>query len=127
MLFHDVVALTQKLFPIVEAMQKHFSSGSGAYYSDAIFFLSVAMHRIMPESRRLAFCDISCQLKKKDLAGDWVLWLIVHEGISSKEFKDYVFIHGDNQIIDAEAVLPLVVTIISILLFYLPKFKKIYL
>lgn len=56
-----------------------------------------------------------------------MLWLIVHEGISSKEFKDYVFIHGDNQIIDAEAVLPLVVTIISILLFYLPKFKKIYL
>lgn len=48
-LFHDVAALTQKLFPIVEAMQKHFSSGSGAYYSDAIFFLSVAMHRIMPE------------------------------------------------------------------------------
>ncbi|KAM7013265.1 xyloside xylosyltransferase 1 isoform 1-T2 [Tautogolabrus adspersus] len=49
-LFHDVEALTQKLFPIVEAMQKYFSSGSGAYYSDAIFFLSVAMHHIMPES-----------------------------------------------------------------------------
>ncbi|XP_037625161.1 xyloside xylosyltransferase 1 [Sebastes umbrosus] len=49
-LFHDVVALTQKLFPIVEAMQKHFSAGSGAYYSDAIFFLSVAMHHIMPDS-----------------------------------------------------------------------------
>ncbi|XP_029939325.1 xyloside xylosyltransferase 1 [Salarias fasciatus] len=49
-LFHDVVALTQKLFPIVEAMQKHFSAGSGAYYSDSIFFLSVAMHRIMPQS-----------------------------------------------------------------------------
>ncbi|XP_076583240.1 xyloside xylosyltransferase 1 [Chaetodon auriga] len=49
-LFHDVAALTQKLFPIVEAMQKHFSAGSGAYYSDAIFFLSVAMHHIMPES-----------------------------------------------------------------------------
>ncbi|KAM9384429.1 xyloside xylosyltransferase 1 [Pholidichthys leucotaenia] len=48
-LFHDVVALTQKLFPIVEAMQKHFSAGSGAYYSDAIFFLSVAMHHIMPD------------------------------------------------------------------------------
>ncbi|KAK9519396.1 hypothetical protein VZT92_022130 [Zoarces viviparus] len=47
--FHDVVALTQKLFPIVEAMQKHFSAGSGAYYSDAIFFLSVAMHHIMPD------------------------------------------------------------------------------
>ncbi|XP_029988870.1 xyloside xylosyltransferase 1-like [Sphaeramia orbicularis] len=48
-LFHDVVTLTQKLFPIVESMQKHFSAGSGAYYSDAIFFLSVAMHHIMPE------------------------------------------------------------------------------
>ncbi|MEQ2253340.1 Xyloside xylosyltransferase 1 [Ilyodon furcidens] len=49
-IFHDVVELTQKLFPIVEAMQKHFSAGSGAYYSDSIFFLSVAMHRIMPDS-----------------------------------------------------------------------------
>lgn len=58
-LFHDVVALTQKLFPIVEAMQKHFSAGSGAYYSDAIFFLSVAMHHIMPESKKSAFCHIS--------------------------------------------------------------------
>lgn len=48
-LFHDVETLTQKLFPIVEAMQKYFSSGSGAYYSDAIFFLSVAMHHIMPD------------------------------------------------------------------------------
>nr|XP_057930369.1 xyloside xylosyltransferase 1 [Doryrhamphus excisus]XP_057930370.1 xyloside xylosyltransferase 1 [Doryrhamphus excisus] len=48
--FHDVGALTRSLFPIVEAMQKHFSAGSGAYYSDSIFFLSVAMHRIMPES-----------------------------------------------------------------------------
>ncbi|KAK0131493.1 Xyloside xylosyltransferase 1 [Merluccius polli] len=48
--FHDVVELTHKLFPIVEAMQKYFSAGSGAYYSDAIFFLSVAMHHIMPQS-----------------------------------------------------------------------------
>ncbi|KAJ3600009.1 hypothetical protein NHX12_033961 [Muraenolepis orangiensis] len=48
--FHDVVDLTHKLFPIVEAMQKYFSAGSGAYYSDAIFFLSVAMHHIMPQN-----------------------------------------------------------------------------
>ncbi|XP_075794424.1 xyloside xylosyltransferase 1 [Pelodiscus sinensis] len=46
--FHDVAALTEQLFPVVQAMQKHFSAGSGAYYSDSIFFLSVAMHRIMP-------------------------------------------------------------------------------
>lgn len=57
-LFHDVAALTQKLFPIVEAMQKHFSAGSGAYYSDAIFFLSVAMHHIMPASKKSMLCHI---------------------------------------------------------------------
>lgn len=48
-LFHDVAVLTDKLFPVVEAMQKHFSAGSGTYYSDSIFFLSVAMHQIMPK------------------------------------------------------------------------------
>uniref|UniRef100_A0A672FD72 Uncharacterized protein n=1 Tax=Salarias fasciatus TaxID=181472 RepID=A0A672FD72_SALFA len=57
-LFHDVVALTQKLFPSVEAMQKHFSAGSGAYYSDSIFFLSVAMHRIMPQSKNCNTCPL---------------------------------------------------------------------
>ncbi|XP_057698138.1 xyloside xylosyltransferase 1 [Corythoichthys intestinalis] len=49
-LFHDVETFTHKLFPIVEALQKHFSAGSWAYYSDAIFFLSVAMHHILPEN-----------------------------------------------------------------------------
>lgn len=48
-IFHDVGILTEKLFPVVEAMQKHFSAGSGTYYGDAIFFLSVAMHQIMPQ------------------------------------------------------------------------------
>ncbi|XP_028857627.1 xyloside xylosyltransferase 1 [Denticeps clupeoides] len=58
-LFHDVAALTEKLYPIVEAMQKHFSAGSGAYYSDSIFFLSVAMHRIMPsELTRIVQLDL---------------------------------------------------------------------
>lgn len=53
---HDVNELTEKLFPIVEAMQKHFSAGSGTYYSDSIFFLSVAMHRIMPKGKPLLSC-----------------------------------------------------------------------
>ncbi|KAM9036972.1 xyloside xylosyltransferase 1 [Sarcophilus harrisii] len=48
-IFHDVAVLTEKLFPVVEAMQKHFSAGSGTYYGDSIFFLSVAMHQIMPK------------------------------------------------------------------------------
>ncbi|XP_058647860.1 xyloside xylosyltransferase 1 isoform X2 [Onychostoma macrolepis] len=62
--FHDVGTLTEKLFPIVEAMQKHFSAGSGAYYSDAIFFLSVAMHRIMPkELKRIVQLDLDLKFR----------------------------------------------------------------
>ncbi|KTF84053.1 hypothetical protein cypCar_00021269 [Cyprinus carpio] len=62
--FHDVGALTEKLFPIVEAMQKHFSAGSGTYYSDAIFFLSVAMHRIMPtELKRIVQLDLDLKFR----------------------------------------------------------------
>ncbi|KAG9351183.1 hypothetical protein JZ751_025073 [Albula glossodonta] len=62
--FHDVSVLTEKLFPIVEAMQKHFSAGSGAYYSDAIFFLSVAMHHIMPaELKRIVQLDLDLKYR----------------------------------------------------------------
>ncbi|XP_005419143.1 xyloside xylosyltransferase 1 [Geospiza fortis] len=61
---HDVNELTEKLFPIVEAMQKHFSAGSGTYYSDSIFFLSVAMHRIMPkEITRIIQVDLDLKYK----------------------------------------------------------------
>ncbi|KAJ8403199.1 hypothetical protein AAFF_G00354160 [Aldrovandia affinis] len=62
--FHDVTSLTEKLFPIVEAMQKHFSAGAGAYYSDAIFFLSVAMHRIMPaDLKRIVQLDLDLKYR----------------------------------------------------------------
>ncbi|MGH0149128.1 UNVERIFIED_CONTAM: hypothetical protein FKN15_015066 [Acipenser sinensis] len=62
--FHNVKVLTEKLFPIVEAMQKHFSAGSGTYYSDAIFFLSVAMHRIMPaEIKRIVQLDLDLKYR----------------------------------------------------------------
>ncbi|XP_073886840.1 xyloside xylosyltransferase 1 isoform X4 [Macaca fascicularis] len=63
-IFHDVAVLTDKLFPVVEAMQKHFSAGSGTYYSDSIFFLSVAMHQIMPkEILRLIQLDLDLKFK----------------------------------------------------------------
>lgn len=63
-LFHSEVDLAHKLFPIVESMQKHFSAGSGAYYSDAIFFLSVAMHLIMPENlTRIVQLDLDLKYK----------------------------------------------------------------
>ncbi|XP_027268693.1 xyloside xylosyltransferase 1 isoform X3 [Cricetulus griseus] len=63
-IFHDVAVLTDKLFPIVEAMQKHFSAGSGTYYSDSIFFLSVAMHQILPkEILRIIQLDLDLKYK----------------------------------------------------------------
>ncbi|KAL1788113.1 xyloside xylosyltransferase 1 [Sigmodon hispidus] len=63
-IFHDVAVLTDKLFPIVEAMQKHFSAGSGTYYSDSIFFLSVAMHQLMPkEILRIIQLDLDLKYK----------------------------------------------------------------
>ncbi|KAG8445110.1 hypothetical protein GDO86_010034 [Hymenochirus boettgeri] len=63
-IFHDVNALTEKLFPIVEAMQKHFSAGTGTYYSDSIFFLSVALHQIMPEEiYRIIQLDLDLMFK----------------------------------------------------------------
>ncbi|XP_053896308.1 xyloside xylosyltransferase 1 [Malaclemys terrapin pileata] len=62
--FHDVDVLTEQLFPVVESMQKHFSAGSGSYYSDSIFFLSVAMHRIMPpEIERIIQLDLDLKYK----------------------------------------------------------------
>uniref|UniRef100_A0A2I3HBM9 Xyloside xylosyltransferase 1 n=1 Tax=Nomascus leucogenys TaxID=61853 RepID=A0A2I3HBM9_NOMLE len=57
---HDVAVLTDKLFPVVE----HFSAGSGTYYSDSIFFLSVAMHQIMPkEILRIIQLDLDLKFK----------------------------------------------------------------
>ncbi|CAH2247887.1 xyloside xylosyltransferase 1 [Pelobates cultripes] len=63
-IFHDVSTLTEKLFPIVEAMQKHFSAGTGTYYSDSIFFLSVALHRIIPKDiSRIIQLDLDLKFK----------------------------------------------------------------
>jgi len=46
----NVVELAKKLDFIIQPMQEHFSYRPGAYYNHALFFLSVAMHRLMPES-----------------------------------------------------------------------------
>ncbi|XP_053160301.1 xyloside xylosyltransferase 1 isoform X2 [Hemicordylus capensis] len=63
-IFHDVDVLTEKVLPVVENMQKLFSAGSGTYYSDSIFFLSVAMHRIMPkEISRLIQVDLDVEFR----------------------------------------------------------------
>jgi len=46
----NVVGLAKKLDFIIEPMQKHFSEKPGAYYNHPLFFLSVAMHRLLPKS-----------------------------------------------------------------------------
>ena len=46
----DVDQLAKDLHKIVKPMQEHFSSKPGAYYSHSLFFLSIALHQVMPES-----------------------------------------------------------------------------
>uniref|UniRef100_H9G8T2 Xyloside xylosyltransferase 1 n=1 Tax=Anolis carolinensis TaxID=28377 RepID=H9G8T2_ANOCA len=62
--FHDVEPLVERLLPVIGPMQELFSAGAGTYYSDAIFFLSVAMHRIMPaEISRLILVDLDVEYR----------------------------------------------------------------
>ena len=46
----DVDQLASRLDVIVKTMQKHFSYKPGAYYNHALFFLSIALHRVMPSN-----------------------------------------------------------------------------
>lgn len=46
----DVIEMAKKLDFIIQPMQEHFSYKPGAYYNDALFFLSVAIHHVLPES-----------------------------------------------------------------------------
>lgn len=47
---HDIDKMAKDLHGIVEPMQKYFSYKPGAYYSDSLFFLSIAIHRVMPDN-----------------------------------------------------------------------------
>lgn len=48
----DIETLVEKLHEIVKEMQKHFSFKPGTYYSDSLFFLSIAIHRVMPSTMK---------------------------------------------------------------------------
>ncbi|XP_012217254.1 xyloside xylosyltransferase 1 [Linepithema humile] len=52
--YYDVHKLAVQLEDIVSIMSPHFSSKPGTYYSDALFFLSLGLHRIAPNCQRLA-------------------------------------------------------------------------
>jgi len=84
----NVVELAKKLDFIIEPMQKHFSYKPGAYYNHALFFLSVAMHRLLPESVDRAIMldadlkflgDIAQLYKHFDEFGDINVIGIAHE------------------------------------------------
>jgi lipopolysaccharide biosynthesis glycosyltransferase len=50
LMHHDIDTMAKQLHEIVKPLQEHFSAHPGAYYSDSLFFLSVAVHRVMPQS-----------------------------------------------------------------------------
>ena len=56
----DIDSLVKQVHETVSEMQKYFTS-SGAYYSDALFFLSLVSHRVLPQFKRLIMMD--CDLK----------------------------------------------------------------
>lgn len=59
--FHNADDFARKVHPIVEKMQEHF--GNHNYFKDAIFFLSIAMHRIMPSSvHRIVQLDLDLRI-----------------------------------------------------------------
>ncbi|KAJ9575643.1 hypothetical protein L9F63_007504 [Diploptera punctata] len=61
--YYDVDHLAEELQDIVSAMQPHFSSQPGTYYSDALFFLSLGLHRIARDQQRAAMFDADIQLR----------------------------------------------------------------
>ncbi|XP_054014087.1 xyloside xylosyltransferase 1-like [Hylaeus anthracinus] len=52
--YYDVHDLASQLEDIVSVMSPHFSSKPGTYYSDALFFLSLGLHRVAPVEQSLA-------------------------------------------------------------------------
>lgn len=48
---HSVSNMADQLHGLVSHLQAHFSYKPGAYYSDALFFLSVALHRLLNLSK----------------------------------------------------------------------------
>ncbi|XP_067006536.2 xyloside xylosyltransferase 1 [Anabrus simplex] len=60
--YYDVKLLAEQLEDIISAMQPHFSSQPGTYYSDALFFLSLGLHRIAINQERAIMFDADTKL-----------------------------------------------------------------
>ncbi|XP_023210796.1 xyloside xylosyltransferase 1-like isoform X1 [Centruroides sculpturatus] len=55
--FYHVDNVVDPLHEMVSYMQPHFTYKEGAYYSDALFFLSIGIHRVFPH-KKLIMMDI---------------------------------------------------------------------
>nr|CAI5820045.1 unnamed protein product [Callosobruchus analis] len=59
--FYDIDESARKIQDIVEVMTPYFSSKPGTYYSDALFYISLGLYRIAPQSQQYAIlldCDL---------------------------------------------------------------------
>ncbi|KAL0104461.1 hypothetical protein PUN28_017293 [Cardiocondyla obscurior] len=68
--YYNVHQLAEQLEDIVSVMSPHFSSKPGTYYSDALFFISLGLHRIAPSYQKLAAmfdADMKFRRDVKDL------------------------------------------------------------
>jgi hypothetical protein len=62
---YDVEVCARAISDIVEVMTPHFSSKPGTYYSDALFYISLGLYRIAPQSQnRALLLDCDLYLKK---------------------------------------------------------------
>lgn len=65
MQYYDVHKLAVQLEDIVSVMSPKFSSKPGTYYSDALFFLSLGLHRIASPNQKFAvMLDVDTKLRK---------------------------------------------------------------
>ncbi|GLH06590.1 Xyloside xylosyltransferase 1 [Gryllus bimaculatus] len=60
--YYKVNNLAEKLQDIISSMQPHFSSQPGSYYSDALFFLSLGLHRIAKGQTRAIMFDADTRI-----------------------------------------------------------------
>lgn len=86
--FYDVHKLAAQLEDVVSVMSPHFSSKPGTYYSDALFFLSLGLHRIAPPEQNIAIMfdadtkfrtDVKEIFKEFDNFGDSALFGLAPE------------------------------------------------
>ncbi|XP_060593934.1 xyloside xylosyltransferase 1-like [Ruditapes philippinarum] len=57
----DIDTLVKEVHEIVSEMQKYFSYKPGAYYSDSLFFMSLVIHKVLPDMHKVIMLD--CDLK----------------------------------------------------------------